>query len=61
MSLRLKAETIEELTKLLQLDDLRLRKHSAGKLIRDSFRLRGWLKNGKRGKPFKGNERSNDL
>jgi len=44
-------KSIEELTRLLDLDDANLARHSAGRLIRDNFRLRGWLKGKARGKP----------
>ena len=48
-------KSLEELTRLLDLDDNNLARHSVGRLIRDNFRLRGWLKGKARGKPgFKG-------
>lgn len=56
LRVRISPKTIEELQKLLDLGDRDLRRHKVGKMVRDNFRLRGWLKNKARGKPgnFKG-------
>ena len=51
LRLRMSEKSIAELTHLLDLDDVNLARHKAGKLIRDNFRLRGWLKGKARGKP----------
>jgi len=48
---RLNLGTIRELKELLSLGDESLRRHSVGKLIREDFKARGWLKNRPRGKP----------
>jgi len=49
--IRLTLKTIRELKELLSLGDDSLRRHSIGKLIRENFKNRGWLKNKPRGKP----------
>lgn len=43
------AEGLREIVRLLDLDDANFCRHTVGKLIRDNFRRRGWLKGKPRG------------
>ena len=52
MRVRLSPRTFIDLDRLLSLDDQNLAQHKAGKLIRNDFKRRGWLKGGRRGKPY---------
>ena len=52
LRLRMSQKSLKELTLLLDLDDVNLARHQAGRLIRANFRLRGWLRNRARGKPI---------
>ena len=54
MAIKWSKEEESRLTDLLNLDDNRLRRHKMGKMIRDNFELRGWLKAQPRGNPKKG-------
>ncbi len=51
MTLKWSKEEELKLNDLLNLNDNSLRRHKVGKLIRDNFRLRDWLKAQARGKP----------
>jgi hypothetical protein len=57
LRLRVSSKTLEELILLLGLNNDNLRKHSVGKLIREDFKHRGWLKGKVRGKPGDPNQR----
>jgi len=48
---RMSDGAFKELGILLDLDDRNFRRSRAGRLIRDNFRRRDWLKGKRRGKP----------
>jgi hypothetical protein len=47
---KMSVKAFDELKKLLDLEDRKLYRNRTGRLIRDNFRRRGWLKGRARGK-----------
>ena len=58
--IRLSREAVKELKELLSLDNDSLRQHSIGRLIREDFKARGWLKGKPRGRPGDNTKRNWD-